>query len=133
MPVTMRQLEALMRLAQARAKLELSEIITPEHANEVVALMKESLVDTLTDEFGDIDVGRSTGTSKSKETKRFVNILHREAEREGNNVFASAGLRKIAEANGIKKADQLIENLNNQQILLMKGGGKFQLQSASNF
>jgi len=133
MPVTMRQLEALMRLAQARAKLELSEVITAEHAREVVALMKESLVDTLTDEFGAIDGGRASGMSKSKETKRFIRILHREAERDGNNVFQVSELKQIAAANGIRRADELIETLNNNQVLLMKGGRKFQLQTVSQF
>ena len=34
---------------------------------------------------------------------------------QGSNMFASADMRKIAAANGIKNADALIENLNNQQ------------------
>jgi hypothetical protein len=49
---------------EARAKLELREVITTEMALDVVNLMRESMLDTLTDEFGGIDFSRTAGTSK---------------------------------------------------------------------
>lgn len=48
-PITTRQLEALIRLSQARAKLELREVVTEQDALDVVDLMKESLFDTVCD------------------------------------------------------------------------------------
>lgn len=51
-PITTRQLEALVRLSEARAKLELREYVTKEDALEVVEMMKESLVDVATDDMG---------------------------------------------------------------------------------
>ena len=44
-PVTTRQLEALIRLTQARAKVELAEEATGEHARQVVDLMNFSMRD----------------------------------------------------------------------------------------
>jgi len=52
---------------EARAKLELREVITTEMALDVVNLMRESMLDTLTDEFGGIDFGRTGGNSKKGE------------------------------------------------------------------
>lgn len=49
---------------EARARLELREVITTDMALDVVNLMRESMLDTLTDEFGGIDFGRNHGTSK---------------------------------------------------------------------
>jgi DNA helicase MCM8 len=42
-PITTRQLEALVRLAEARAKLELREVVTKADAEDIVDLMSESL------------------------------------------------------------------------------------------
>jgi len=49
---------------EARAKLELREVVTAEMAVDVVNLMRESMLDTLTDEFGGIDFSRTSGNSK---------------------------------------------------------------------
>jgi DNA helicase MCM8 len=54
-PITTRQIESLIRLAEARARLELREFVTVQDATEVVELMKRSFFDTLSDEFGTLD------------------------------------------------------------------------------
>ena len=43
MPITTRQLESLVRLAQARAKIENRSVVTEDDARDVVALMKDSV------------------------------------------------------------------------------------------
>lgn len=75
-PVTARQLESMKRLTQvgifskvlsnrtyyfmqARAKVELRNEATAEDAIEVVEIMRHSLVDVFTDEFGVLDFTRS--------------------------------------------------------------------------
>lgn len=55
---------------EARAKLELREIVTAEMAVDVVNLMRESMLDTLTDEFGGIDFSRTSGNSKKGKNER---------------------------------------------------------------
>eukprot|EP00002_Diphylleia_rotans_P024947 TRINITY_DN4927_c0_g1_i6.p1 TRINITY_DN4927_c0_g1~~TRINITY_DN4927_c0_g1_i6.p1 ORF type:complete len:712 (-),score=116.81 TRINITY_DN4927_c0_g1_i6:41-2176(-) len=71
-PITTRQLESLIRLAEARAKVELREIVTRDDALDVVNIMKESLIDTLSDDMGHVDFKRSTGMSKRKLMMTFV-------------------------------------------------------------
>ncbi|GBG76109.1 hypothetical protein CBR_g21769 [Chara braunii] len=69
-PITLRQLESLVRLAEARARIELREVVTKQDAVDVVEIMKESLLDKYVDEQGCVEVGRSGGMSKQKEAKR---------------------------------------------------------------
>lgn len=57
-PITTRQLESLIRLSQARAKIELATVVTSQHASDVVGLLKEALVDAATDEYGVVDFSR---------------------------------------------------------------------------
>ena len=54
-PITTRQIESLVRLAEARARLDLREHITAQDAEEVVEIMKCSFFDTFSDEFGTLD------------------------------------------------------------------------------
>ncbi|KAF7704553.1 hypothetical protein HF521_021625 [Silurus meridionalis] len=58
-PITTRQLESLIRLTEARARLELREKATQSDAEDVVEIMKHSLTDTYSDEFGRLDFDRS--------------------------------------------------------------------------
>jgi DNA helicase MCM8 len=73
-PITTRQLESMVRLAEARAKLELVEPlwVTREHAADVVEIMKESLYDLFSDEHGHVDFRRTSGMSKPKQVSRFA-------------------------------------------------------------
>eukprot|EP00124_Ichthyophonus_hoferi_P000656 Ihof_evm3s26 gene=Ihof_evmTU3s26 len=69
-PITTRQLESLIRLAEARARVELREVVTREDALDVIQIMKYSLFDTYSDGNGNFDFSRSqmgTGTSKKAE------------------------------------------------------------------
>lgn len=68
---------AIIRLSQARAKLELREEVTANDANDVVEIMKESLYDVFTDEHGHLDFRRGSGMSKSKQTSVFMKALHK--------------------------------------------------------
>jgi hypothetical protein len=54
--VTARQLESLVRLAEARARVEMRECVTKQDAADVVELMNESLFDKSMDARGFADL-----------------------------------------------------------------------------
>ncbi|PKU73219.1 DNA replication licensing factor MCM3 like 1 [Dendrobium catenatum] len=87
-PITARQLESLVRLAEARARLDLREEITAKDAMDVVEIMKESLYDKLLDEHGFVDFTRNGGMSRQKEAKRFLSALHKESELKQDECFS---------------------------------------------
>lgn len=58
-PVTARQLHSLIRLTEARAKVELREEATEDDAKDVVEIMRHSLIDVFSDEAGGLDTTRS--------------------------------------------------------------------------
>eukprot|EP00268_Persea_americana_P053272 TRINITY_DN6019_c0_g1_i13.p1 TRINITY_DN6019_c0_g1~~TRINITY_DN6019_c0_g1_i13.p1 ORF type:complete len:747 (+),score=159.60 TRINITY_DN6019_c0_g1_i13:142-2382(+) len=87
-PITARQLESLVRLAEARARLDLREEITAQDALDVVEIMKESLYDKYVDEHGFVDFARSGGMSQQKEAKRFLNALNKQSELQQKDCFS---------------------------------------------
>jgi len=78
-PITTRQLEALIRLAQARAKACLREYVLKEDAEDVVELMRDSVNQIHMDSSGRLDRTRGGvgGKSKRKQKKEFIDYLRR--------------------------------------------------------
>ncbi|XP_053316387.1 DNA helicase MCM8 isoform X2 [Spea bombifrons] len=133
-PITTRQLESLIRLTEARARLELKEEATKEYAEDVVEIMKYSLLGTYSDEFGKLDFNRSqhgSGMSNRSKAKKFVSALNRIAERTYNNLFEFQQLRQIAKEVQIQVSDfeSFVGSLNDQGYLLKKGPKVYQLQT----
>ncbi|XP_022097957.1 DNA helicase MCM8-like [Acanthaster planci] len=135
-PITTRQLESLIRLTEARARLELREKAEQQDAEDVVELMKFSMIDTYSDEFGFLDFQRSqhgSGMSSRSKAKRFIAVLNRVAEQTYNSLFTVQQMREIARDANISVPDfeGFVASLNNQNYLLKKGPRVFQLQTAS--
>ncbi|KAL9993384.1 putative DNA helicase [Helianthus debilis subsp. tardiflorus] len=132
-PVTARQLESLVRLAQARARVDLREEITVEDAMDVVEIMKESLYDKYVDEHGFVDFGRSGGMSNQKEAKRFLSALNKQSELEQKDCFSISEIFSLADRIGLRvpDVDTFVENLNNVGYLLKKGPKTYQVVSSS--
>ncbi|XP_073484716.1 DNA helicase MCM8 [Aquarana catesbeiana] len=133
-PITTRQLESLIRLTEARARLELREEAIKEDAEDVVEIMKYSLLGTYSDEFGKLDFDRSqhgSGMSNRSQAKKFVSALNRVAERTYNNLFDYQQLRQIAKELQIQVTDfeSFVSSLNDQGYLLKKGPKVYQLQT----
>ncbi|XP_068088601.1 DNA helicase MCM8 isoform X1 [Hyperolius riggenbachi] len=133
-PITTRQLESLIRLTEARARLELREEATKEDAEDVVDIMKYSLLGTYSDEFGKLDFNRSqhgSGMSNRSQAKKFVSALNRIAEQTYNNLFEYQQLRQIAKEMQIQVSDfeSFVCSLNDQGYLLKKGPRVYQLQT----
>ncbi|KAJ8894051.1 hypothetical protein PR048_006661 [Dryococelus australis] len=131
-PITTRQLESLVRLTEARAKLELREDVTERDALDVVEVMRHSLVDTLSDEFGRLDFQRSqhgSGNSSRGQAKRFVTFLQQHADALSRSVFSVEELKEVAQVANIHVQDffGFLSTLNVQGFLLKKGPKLYQL------
>ncbi|KAK3102993.1 hypothetical protein FSP39_015600 [Pinctada imbricata] len=133
-PITTRQLESLIRLTEARARLELREEATKEDAEDIVEIMKYSMVDTYSDQFGSLDFLRSqhgSGMSGRSQPKKFVAALQKVSNQTYNSIFTVQQMRQIANEIGLHVMDfeGFINSLNNQGFLLKKGPKVFQLQT----
>ncbi|XP_059305736.1 probable DNA helicase MCM8 [Lycium ferocissimum] len=132
-PITARQLESLVRLAEARARVDLREEITEQDALDVVEIMKESLYDKYVDEHGFVDFGRSGGMSQQKEAKRFLSALHNQSELQQKDCFSISEIYSLADRIGLRvpDIDTFVDNLNSVGYLLKKGPKTYQVLSSS--
>ncbi|KAK2647711.1 hypothetical protein Ddye_015200 [Dipteronia dyeriana] len=132
-PITARQLESLVRLAEARARLDLREEITAQDALDVVEIMKESLYDKYVDEHGFVDFGRSGGMSQQKEAKRFLSALNKQSELQQKDSFSISEIYSLADRIGLRvpDIDIFVDNLNTAGYLLKKGPKTYQVPSSS--
>jgi DNA helicase MCM8 len=141
-PITTRQLEALVRLAEARAKVELRSTVLQSDAEDVIEIMRESLGDVNKDDFAAVNFGSSiaSGMSKSKQMKRIIAELNRLSRERSSAIFTSTEIQEAASRIGVMRVIQqkgenfydLLDMMNNQCYLLKKGPRKWQLQ-VSNF
>lgn len=149
-PITTRQLESLVRLGQARARLELREIVTKEDAEDVVELLRESMTDVATDDFGVVDFGRGAGMSMAKQVKAFVKVLARAAEERNSSTFTTQvsgsgvqchpqrltllcaqDMRQLAAGLGLDltEFDSFLDVLNQQNYILKRGPRLYKLMA----
>jgi len=126
-PITTRQLESLVRLAQARARAEMRDVVTEADAMDIVSLMEESLMDALTDDLGRVDLTRSGGMSQSKLQKAFIEQLKKAVDRRLNPFFTMAELQQEARHAGLLQQitdfTDFLERLSDHCFVLKKPGG----------
>ncbi|XP_029642907.2 DNA helicase MCM8 [Octopus sinensis] len=132
-PITTRQLESLIRLTEARARAELREEATKEDAEDVIAIMKYSMKETYSDEFGMLDFRRSqhgSGMSSRSQHKKFISLLQRKAEKTYNSIFTVQEMKDLAKELNLQMIDfeGFLTSLNNHGYLLKKGPKVYQLQ-----
>ncbi|OWZ00775.1 DNA replication licensing factor [Phytophthora megakarya] len=132
-PITTRQLESLIRLSQARARAELAETVSAQHAQDVVDIMQECLLDTYITEDGNLDFGRSGGMSLAKKVKAYVARLMKDAARRNTSLFSMDDLLEVADSMGLQVDDfrDFVDILRNECYLLKKGPGQFKVQMSS--
>lgn len=131
-PITTRQLESLIRLAQARAKADFSEVVTEQHALDVVEIMQECLLDTYATEDGNLDFGRSGGMSLAKKVKAYVARLAKAAQRRNTTLFSFEDLLEVADSMALQVDDfrDFVDILRNECYILKKGPQQFKVQVA---
>ncbi|KAK9914958.1 hypothetical protein WJX75_002939 [Coccomyxa subellipsoidea] len=128
-PITTRQLESLVRLAEARARADLRQEVTRADAEDVVEIMSSCLLDKLVDGTGLLDF-RSTGSkSKQKEARRFLGALAKRCQLAGSNLVTTAQLYALADDLDLAVPDTgaFIGELNEAGELLKKGGNTYQV------
>ncbi|XP_054706909.1 DNA helicase MCM8-like [Uloborus diversus] len=133
-PITTRQLESMIRLTEARAKVELRDYCTISDAENVIEIMKYSMQDTFSDEHGNIDFDRSihgSGMSKSSQAKKFIQILTKAAVVKGDDCFTTHEMCELAKKSKLNAEAflDIIDALNNQGFLLKKGYQLYQIQT----
>ena len=114
-PVTARQLESLVRLSEARARLELRTEVTANDAKDAVEIIKASLVDALSDQHGRLRFNRAGGKStKRSKTKLFIEAINARTSSNESPYFSVGDLHALAEDLnlGIADVDSFIEGLN---------------------
>ncbi|MFW9931162.1 MAG: minichromosome maintenance protein MCM [Candidatus Thorarchaeota archaeon] len=128
-PITARQLEALVRLSEARAKMALRSKVTKEDATAAIRLMEESLrmvaLDRVT---GKIDIDRLVSTMSSSQRSSSDVILKamKDIESEGTSIVSEEELITRAETMGLarERAEEVIKKLLAEGILFNPTHGK---------
>eukprot|EP00898_Chlorokybus_atmophyticus_P001764 jgi/Chlat1/2589/Chrsp178S02493 len=130
MPVTIRQLESLIRLAEARAKLELCETITVQHAEESTLVKRSDTTSGAGFLSTDADRGGGKRTKgKAKEMKRFMAAMVKMCKAEKRTVLKLQELNELADDVGMDVFDitDTIDNLNQAGFLLKKSDRSYEL------
>lgn len=115
-PITMRQLESLVRMAEASARIRLSDVAEDEDAKRAIRLMYSYLVEVGFDaETGKLDVDRATGGMPAKERDeldRVFCIIRGLEGRRGSNVKIDDVVHELeARGIGMLDADKALEQL----------------------
>ncbi|AEO66150.1 9b3644bd-4590-4123-8813-2ec34f9ab094 [Thermothielavioides terrestris] len=104
---TTRQLESMIRLSEAHAKMRLSATVTPDDVREAVRLIKSALKTAATDAQGRIDMSLLTEGTSAAERKRKADMkdavvrLLDELTAGGQTVRFAEVARKLAEGAGV--------------------------------
>ncbi|CAG8516910.1 9209_t:CDS:10, partial [Scutellospora calospora] len=127
-PITIRQLETMILLSQARARMELRDVVISKDVEDVAEIIIQR------DEFGNIRSKTRTKTAmrsgKQTDVKRFLNELQRLGNVKGSYVFTIQEMQQIAIDSNVRydNFQSFIDLLNNQNLILKKGPGTFQLR-----
>lgn len=132
-PVTTRQLESLMRLSEARAKIELRETVTAEDARDVVEIMKLSMKDLLDDKISRFGQEPKRGLSMSKQIKLLLQGIKQLKQTTSREEFSHQELYDLCQTIRLEVDDfrGLLTIMNNQGFLLLRPGNRYKIQLES--
>ena len=127
-PVTARQLEALIRLGEAKARTRLGDKITVEDAESVIEVVNYCLKHVFTDpETDKLDVDWiNAGTTKTRRDRaRSIKAIITEMEAEHGDEVPIEDVLDIAEEEGMDrdKAEEVIEAMKRDGLLFSRGSG----------
>ncbi len=125
-PITLRQFEALMRLSEASAKIQLSPEVRLEDAKRAMRLMQYSLSQLGMTETGEIDVDKSEGLVSSSERGKIRTVLEIISELSKTKKQIPRGaIEEEARKQGIEKDDleEILEKLTRDGMLFQPSPG----------
>ncbi|HUZ79650.1 MAG TPA: minichromosome maintenance protein MCM [Thermoplasmata archaeon] len=130
-PITARQLEALVRMSEASARARLSNVVTVEDAQRATRIM-DSFLHRVSSSEGKLDIDLvTTGTSRSQRERQDVllKIMRDLQSNDPGRTFTLEQLRAAAEPQGIPqdRVDQLVSYLKNSGELFEPRPGALQL------
>ena len=139
-PITTRQLESLIRIAEARARLELRVEVTAGDAHDAIEVVKDTI---FFDEIASLMGGAAAPTRGrgfaqrallQARHHRYVKALNEEAESRGEPHFTTdeleACFERTGEQNPRASFADLIEQLNLENYILKKGPGRYKPRRA---
>ena len=131
-PITVRQLESLIRLSEARARARLSDTVTVEDADRVINLMTYCLRQVYIDpESGQMDVDWIVaGTTKTKRDRaRTIKEIINDLEKQHGDKVPISEIYEVATEEGIEqdKAEEIVEVMKRDGILFAPGMGVVKL------
>ncbi|MFP4115773.1 MAG: minichromosome maintenance protein MCM [Candidatus Aenigmatarchaeota archaeon] len=128
-PITLRQYEALQRLAQASAKVRLDEEVNKKDAQRAIKLMKHSIKQLGMDpETHEIDIDRAEGGTPASERSKMskvMDILDGLEEDLGKNI-PEEDLLSALEEEGLSKPDKLIKEMKDKGMIFEPRPGHVQ-------
>lgn len=127
-PITLRQFEALIRLAEASAKIQLSDIVRKEDAERAIRLMKFSLRQLGTDpDTGLIDIDRTEGSTPASERSHIRMILDiiNDLSVKKKEVAVKDIIEKALK-DGINNAEEIVDKLKREGMLFEPSPGYLQ-------
>ena len=130
-PITARQLEALIRLSEAHAKMRLSEIVTKEDARAAIELMEYTLRKTAMDEEGNIDVSILEVGKSSKKINKMDKILSIIKELQDLEDYGAPREEIIKEASrygiGKSEVEKILEELKANSMIYEPRSGYYKV------
>lgn len=118
-----RQLDSLIRLTEARARVDLREAATAADAEDVIALMKFSMRDFFRDSVPLLYVPVKGGRGAKAETRRLMEALHAMKKAQGTDRVSVAELTVLCDELGLHAlpVKDLVAGLNEAGELLKRG------------
>jgi replicative DNA helicase Mcm len=120
-PITLRQYEALIRLAEASAKIQLKEDVTKEDALRAINLMKASLRQFgFEPETGQIDIDRAEGQKATAAQRSKIRIMVDIIEDLGKiygKEIPTEEIEKRAKEEGVENAEEILRKMLREGML----------------
>ncbi len=122
--ITLRQYEALIRLAEASAKIRLDTKVRMEDAERAINLMRYSLSQLGTDmETGRIDIDKVEGGVTASKRRKITIILDIITELQKSGEVAVEDVRAEAESQGVENVDEVLDRLKREGTIFEPKSG----------